>query len=392
MINYKQVEKIHPMVLFTIFVLSITAILPLFFFTPQPSTEQTFQVNAASGTINYRLTKTHIFLTFSVSSLNAYLFHNSNAIFHLSIIINSGSPQTFEFIIKNTSNFVLPYTFNQAINLTQNQSFSSSFQIKTQIQVFSGATVVNHFNSITTIGHSSQVVSDKWFIISFISLVIMWITPILYLKHKKEFSLISILKNYSKGLYESYETFMTQINDNSYFIMFFVPTLLLFVFLYRIYINFTSLTNSSLLFFNSKLFIIVILSLHALLISMSPTILNYILDHYKGNKLIRKNRIKDNMIFLPFLVAFYLLEFILVRVDQTKLMFVLLVVVAFIFNTFVYFQSLKYHSLKFDYHLSSKYLLTSAVGYRCIYAIVLFLTLQFFLFSSTSYPAYLLLI
>lgn len=134
------------------------------------------------------------------------------------------------------------------------------------------------------------------------------------------------------------------------------------------------------------------LAVHSLLIVLSPTFVDYILDYYKGNPLIRKNRIKDNFIFLPFIIFFYGFEFVLIRFNSTVDMFNTLIVLSFLFTSIIYYLSINYYVKKFGYTINFAKRVILTISYRLFYSAFLYLTLQFFVFETSNFPVYLLII
>ncbi len=392
MIDYKKIEKIHPLILFTVFILAITAILPLFFLAPPATSNQPFQNEAVSGSITYELNKTEIFLTLRVNSMNPILFTNNKTNFHIIISINTIDSYMFDFNVFNYSKNSFPIHYSKTINLTKGADFGSSFNIRSELTVNSGSNVYGAYSFNNSIGRNELQIYDRWLVITVISSLGMFAIPLFYLKYIKNFSFIPILREFWASSYSLYLKILDQINDNSYFVIFFAPTLIIFSFLYQVYLRFSFVTNSSLLFFNSKIMLYFLLSMHALLIVLSPAIVDYIVDYLKGNPLVQKNRIKDNLIFLPFLVLFYGFEFILVRFAHSSLMFYIMIFLAFFFNFYIYYVSLKFYITKFNYHISQINLIFLAIGYRILYSGFVYFILLFFIFSSPNYPIYLLLI
>ena len=161
--------------------------------------------------------------------------------------------------------------------------------------------------------------------------------------------------------------------------------------MYQIYFIFSQFEGTTLLLFDSKLTLSFVIAAHSYLILTSPAILNTIVDEFKGNRLVRKNRIKDNLIFVPFLIVFYSFVFVLFRFIPNEILFAVCVIFSFLINTTFYYLSLVHHSWKLKYQMKRKNILLYSIYYRLGYtALVLFIIL-FFIYSTTPYPVYLLL-
>ena len=390
MLDYKQIEKIHPMILFLVFTIALSSILPLFFLAPPSSESQTFNESSATGSITYQLSGNHLFFTLSLTTLNKAIFLFSTNIIQIDITLNKDNLVTFPYEVSNQSLDSLPLIFMETINLTQSDIFGTSFTIESKISF-------NYYSHVTLqsiIGRIDYPLYDKWFIITAVGCIGLFGLTSIVLKQKENLNYIEIIKNYfqkNKYSYSVYEEALTKINDNFYFIFYLAPLILIFALMYQIYFIFSQFEGTTLLLFDSKLTLSFVIAAHSYLILTSPAILNTIVDEFKGNRLVRKNRIKDNLIFVPFLIVFYSFVFVLFRFIPNEILFAVCVIFSFLINTTFYYLSLVHHSWKLKYQMKRKNILLYSIYYRLGYtALVLFIIL-FFIYSTTPYPVYLLL-
>ena len=395
MVDYKQIEKIHPMILFLIFTIGLSSILPIFFLVPLPQESQPFNNAAADGSIQYQLSGDKLLFTFTINKANTDVFSYTLNSVAISISVNKNELVSFNYLITNESLTSIPLAFHEIINLTQSDVFTTSFTIESRVSINQNTPVYESFVLESFIGRIDYPLYDKWFIITALSCISLFIVTALVLKQKESLNFPEIIKSYfykKKYSYSAYESMLPKINDSFYFIFYMAPAIFIFVLMYQIYFTFSTMTHTLLFIFNYKYTVAFVIALHSFLILTSPAILNTIVDEFKGSRLLQKNRIKDNLIFTPFLMSFYFFLALILRFFPSKILFAVCIGVSFIVNTLFYFLSMVHHSWKFKYSfLSTKKLFFYALSYRIVYTILVQFIILFFIYSTTPYPVYLLL-
>ena len=387
--NYKDIEKVHPLIIFLIFILAITAIFPVTFQAPVSSQTSPFSNDIASGSITFALSNNNtIFIDITIYSIQNYNLYSSSQI-NGHTIVNNIDIYDFSFNVykKPTNNEPLKYA--APLNLSSSDLFVANFNIYLYLSFGSSQPF---YISFFQIGRSDRSLDNRWSFITSLSCIAILIVSIYYFTKKFNIALLSMLKSFFKYSFTNYESSLSSLNENLLFILFFTPSILLFTFFSSVYINFSYLTKSTPLFYNLKADVLVLLATHIALIVFSPVILNYILDRYYGNPLIKKTRIKNSLIFLLFYIPFYGFIALLVELFPFDQFFILLLPIAFIFNVGLYFISAKHHCWKYNYHLSDIKILRTSILFRLLYSLTLFFSLELFVFSNSPLPVYYLLI
>lgn len=391
MLHYKEIEKVHPLILFFVFVLALTSVLPLVFYAPVPTQSQNFVEPTGAGEISLKLKANSIFFTLIISSIQDHSILNNRHVFEVDLTVNSINTNFYSFITPNLTLASLPLKFTGIDNLTSSNYFSQSIKIQIILSLLATTHTVYNFQ----VGRIDLALYARWTIITlFFSVLAFYITIRYYKKRNTNYSLLSMAKSFYRFSFAQYESFLSSLNPNEISILFIIPYILLFSFLDVYYINFSRLTASSYLFYNLKNDVFVLLIIHLILITNSPVIINSLVDRYSdvGNRLIRKSYQKNSLIILPVYMIFYGAIILISTIFLNQLFLLLLVPLATVFNIGLYYITLKYHCWKYHYKVTNKFLFKLIISYRIGYTLILYFSALLFVFSNSSFPSFLLLI
>ena len=391
MLHYKEIEKIHPLILFFIFVIALSSILPLVFYAPRSFEKQNFTDLTASGTMELKLHSNELLFTLILTSVHDQSLFYTKHIFGVEITINSLDTYPYYFIADNLTPSTLPLTYNCSLNLKSDYQFSQSIDVQITLNLIS--TVEESYNF--QIGRFSFSLYARWiFITLFFSIIALTITTRIFKKRNTTTLIMNTAKSFFKSSYASYESLLAKLTDNEIFIFFSIPYILLFCFLNVYYTNFSIITQSSYLFYNLKVNLFVLLLIHLFLLINSPIIINWLVDRYSriANRLINKNYQKNSLIYLPIFTVFYGILAFITYVFPYQFLLLLILPFTIIFNIGLYYISLKYHCWRYHYKTTDQFIFRVIISYRIFYTLIIFFFSLLFVFASSSFPTYLLLI
>lgn len=390
MLHYKDIEKVHPLILFFIFVLALTSVLPLVFYAPVPSQTKDFVEPAGTGKISVKLESNRIFFTLVISSVQDPSIFSNRHVIELEMTINTLETSLYDFITHNLTVSSFPLKFTGVDNLTSSEFFSQSINIQIVLSILSTTHTIYNFQ----VGRIDLPLYARWTLITlFFSIIAFYIPIRLYKKRNANYSLLTMAKSFFRFSYQQYENFLETLNTNELSIFFAIPYILLFSFLNIYYTNYSRITESSFLFYNLKNDVFILLIIHLYLVTNSPIIINSLVDRYSDvSRLIKKSYQKNSLIMLPVYTVFYAFIALISTIFLNQLALFLLIFVSAVFNVGIYYITLKYHCSKYHYEITNRFIFKTIIGYRIGYTIILFIVSLLFLFTTSSFPSYLILI
>lgn len=395
-IDFKNIERIHPIILFSFFLLLITAIIPLLFLSPPSTSTTTFENANISGTQQITLKNQIMTVTLVIDTLNAQFQNNMTSLIMLQIDLNSLANFILQFPLANNNSRSFPYSYTQIFQLDNYLYYLPNYQIKSTIFFLTNSLLKNNFSTVivfnSNLGHFNLPLYEKWFYITFIGSLFLYLLLLFYLKTRNPFSLKIIYKKFINQDYSKYEDFLHILNENLASILLVTPIFIIFVLLYQYYIHYSVFTNTVTFLFINISGIAVLLFLQALMILFFSLLPIFVLDIFLGDKLTMKTKLVNNLIFEPIIVFFYMCILVLIIAFPTKEIYFLNVVATFCFSMVMYFLYLRYHCWKYEYHIKNSKIITLVLVTKLCYILLLLIFLQFTGYIQIGIPYYYLLL
>jgi hypothetical protein len=392
MIYLDKIEKLHPIVIFSVFLVFISSVIPIFYLNPYYEDKNNISSDELTGIITFVLKDRKIMMEISIESINEQIL-NLQTILQLNFELRI-DPQTIEkfsynLTIENTLNY--PILFNRDFELDESYIFVQKFdlQLKTNIVFppFVSSSIVSNF----VVGRFDHPLYEKWFLITFFGGCGLIFLSFININKRLANSFSEILVLIRKNKWKFFKEFTNKINENEGLILFIIPIFILISIFYQIYLHFFLSFSFSSLFYNSKINAITLFFLYSLFIFIASSGMNEILDRKYGSRLIEKTKLKNNLIFVPIYVLQLTFIYIIITVFPYPYSFIFSVLFSFVINILVYYWSLKFHCFLYQYDIKNSTLIKFSLLYRSIVSIVLGYLINLLIINVTSFPFYYLI-